>query len=226
MPQLIDNKKRVLIYLLFLILLSTINNKTISFNPNDIFAIDQINITGLSEDENQVIKEKIAKFKSQNILLINKQKIEKLIIQNNSIENFEVKKIYPKNINIIIKKTKNIAQIKNENQFIIGANGKLIKYKNDQVLLPFFFGKFDSDKFLEFKKIINGSSFYFKNFKSIFLYPSNRWDIKTKDGIEIKLPVKDLLKALTIAHNVMNNEQFNINKIIDLRILDNIIISE
>jgi len=226
MPQLIDNKKRVLIYLLFLILLSTINNKTISFNPNDIFAIDQINITGLSEDENQVIKEKIAKFKSQNILLINKQKIEKLIIQNNSIENFEVKKIYPKNINIIIKKTKNIAQIKNENQFIIGANGKLIKYKNDQVLLPFFFGKFDSDKFLEFKKIINGSSFYFKNFKSIFLYPSNRWDIKTIDGTLIKLPDKKQEDALKIAYEIINNNEFKNKRVIDLRISNNIVTSQ
>ena len=226
MPQLIDNKKRVLIYLLFLILLSTINNKTISFNPNDIFAIDQINITGLSEDENQVIKEKIAKFKSQNILLINKQKIEKLIIQNNSVENFEVKKIYPKNINIIIKKTKNIAQIKNENQFIIGANGKLIKYKNDQVLLPFFFGKFDSDKFLEFKKIINGSSFYFKNFKSIFLYPSNRWDIKTIDGTLIKLPDKKQEDALKIAYEIINNNEFKNKRVIDLRISNNIVTSQ
>ena len=226
MPQLIDNKKRVLIYLLFLILLSTINNKTISFNPNDIFAIDQINITGLSEDENQVIKEKIAKFKSQNILLINKQKIEKLIIQNNSIENFEVKKIYPKNINIIIKKTKNIAQIKNENQFIIGANGKLIKYKNDQVLLPFFFGKFDSEKFLEFKKKINESLFDFKNFKSIFLYPSNRWDIKTIDGTLIKLPDKKQEDALKIAYEIINNNEFKNKRVIDLRISNNIVTSQ
>ena len=226
MHQSIDNKRKILLYVLFLILLSTVNNKTISVNSNYLFAIDQIHISGLSKNENQTIKEKLRKSISNNILLINKEKIQRLIAQNKSIESFEVRKIYPHNISIKIKKTKFIAQIKNNNHFFIGSNGKLIKRKDSISSLPFFFGKFDSKKFLEFKKIINESAFDLKNINAIFLYPSNRWDVKTIDGTLIKLPDRNQNKALEIAYEIINNNGFKNKRVIDLRITNNIVTSQ
>ncbi len=91
--------------------------------------------------------------------------------------------------------------------------------------LPFVFGKLDYKNFVNFKSIIDNSEFEFDQIESLYFFPSNRWDIKTVDGIEIKLPEKNLLKALTIAHKIKNSEDFNKNKIIDLRISDNIIVT-
>ena len=49
-------------------------------------------------------------------------------------------------------------------------------------------------------------------------------DIKTNDGILIKLPEKNLSQALKIAYKIMSDEQFKINNFIDLRVLNHIII--
>jgi len=89
--------------------------------------------------------------------------------------------------------------------------------------LPFIFGKFDSKKFLEFKKILESSEFKLSDFKSIFFYPHGRWDLQTSGNILIRLPEKNLSKKLGIAHKIINNNHFKDNKIIDLRISNHII---
>ena len=90
-------------------------------------------------------------------------------------------------------------------------------------MLPFFFGRFNSERFLRFKEIVNNSEFKFKNFKSIFFYSSNRWDVQTNDDVLIKLPEKNLLKALKVAHKIINNNKFEDRRVIDLRISNHII---
>jgi cell division protein FtsQ len=227
MPQSIDKKNKLVLYFLILILLSTIGNKDIIKNENPFLQINKINVSGLSNDENENVAKSLKSFLNENILFVNKSEVYEILSKNNLIELFSVKKKYPSFINVDLKKTDFIAiTFQNDINFLVGSNGKLIKYKKIDKRLPFIFGKIDFKNFLNFKNLIDKSNFKFEEIDSLYFFPSNRWDIKTKDGIEIKLPVKDLLKALTIAHNVMNNEQFNINKIIDLRILDNIIISE
>ena len=49
---------------------------------------------------------------------------------------------------------------------------------------------------------------------------------KTKDNILIKLPEKNLSNALRIAYKIKNNEQFKMKKTIDLRVPNQVIISE
>ena len=80
--------------------------------------------------------------------------------------------------------------------------------------------------FINLKKIIDKSEFNFEEIESFYYFPSNRWDIKTKDGILIKLPEKNLLESLNIGQSVKNNQKFNDKKIIDLRISNNIILSD
>ena len=79
---------------------------------------------------------------------------------------------------IKIEQTKFIAKISGSNQVLVGSNGKLIKQEINE-RLPFLFGKLDSKKFLEFKKIIDNSAFKFNDLKSVSFYPSKRWDITT-----------------------------------------------
>ena len=71
---------------------------------------------------------------------------------------------------------------------------------------------------------MQNSNFKFSDFKSIFFYPSNRWDILTINDILIKLPEKNLDRALKIAYKIINNHQFNNNMVIDLRISNHIIV--
>ena len=66
----------------------------------------------------------------------------------------------------------------------------------------------------------------FQHDKIIFYYffPSNRWDIKTKDDILVKLPLDNTLEALNLLVELSDNNEFN-KKIIDLRISNKIITS-
>ena len=143
------------------------------------------------------------------------------------IENYSIFKFYPSKIILKLKHTNFLARtIKNNEIFLIGSNSKFtnIKKFNNFYHLPIVFGNFNAEEFLLFKKIINNSDLNYNNIKEIFFYPSRRIDIKTKDNITIKFPIKDIKKAMNIASKIINNEKFN-NNIIDLRVPNQIILS-
>ena len=47
--------------------------------------------------------------------------------------------------------------------------------------LPYVFGKVDPYSFIEFVKIIKKSKFDLNTVKEFYFFPSERWDIKTKE---------------------------------------------
>jgi len=224
MHQLTDRKNKIFIYIIFLFLLTTVINKTeINQKKNSIY-INEIYVSGLSNANNQEIVNNLDNLFHQNIFFIKKDKINKIISKHTIIEKFNVKKIYPKKLNIEIVQTEFIAKISGNNQILVGSNGKLIANKKSNLMLPYIFGKFDNKKFIEFKKIIDYSKFNFNDFRSIFFFPSNRWDILTKDNILIKLPEKNFLDSLDLAYKVIKDDQFKNKSIIDLRNLNHLVI--
>ena len=86
------------------------------------------------------------------------------------------------------------------------------------------FGKFTLEKFVSFEKIINKSGLEYHNIKEIFFYPSGRIDIKNKDNVLIKFPIKNLEIALNQVNKLLNNKNFNYN-VIDLRVSNQLILS-
>ena len=224
MHQLTDRKNKIFIYIIFLFLLTTVINKTEINKKKDSIYINKINVSGLSNANNQEIVNNLDNLFHQNIFFIKKDKINKIISKHTIIEKFNVKKIYPKKLNIEIVQTEFIAKISGNNQILVGSNGKLIANKKSNLMLPYIFGKFDNKKFIEFKKIIDYSKFNFNDFRSIFFFPSNRWDILTKDNILIKLPEKNFLDSLDLAYKVIKDDQFKNKSIIDLRNLNHLVI--
>ena len=223
MHQLIDKKKRILVYLIFFIILSTISNKSIQSQKISFSKTNKIKVTGLSDRNNFKITRELKQSLIKNVFFIEKGSIDKILSQYNIIETFSVKKIYPSEIQISIKQTNFIARISRDKDLLVGENGKLIENENTNKVLPFIYGEFETDKFLKFKKYIDNSKFEFSNFKSILFYRYNRWDILTVDNILIKLPDTDLPKALNLAYNIKSNEQFKDISVIDLRIANQII---
>ena len=223
MHRLIDKKNRIIIYLLLLLILSTTSGKFEENQKNFSAAINQINIKGLSSTENSKISKELNNLFYKNILLIGKEEIQKVINRYNIIEEYSVKKIYPSTININITPTKFVAKHSSNNQ-LLGANGKLIEDKKNNKILPYIFGEFNSEDFLKFKKSITQSKFDFTKFKTLYFFPSNRWDILTNNDILIKLPQDNFLKSLDLAYKIINNDDFKGKKIIDLRVKDNLII--
>ena len=219
MLQSTGNKKKIFFYFLLFILLSTQINK--NNNPNSIGLINQIKVSGLSEENNLKIIKSLNSILLQNIFFINKHALLEILEENSLIDSFSIKKIYPDILQVYIKKTNFLAiTILKNKKFYIGSNGKLIPIetvKNFNQKLPFVFSKNNYKNFLHLKKIIDQSKFQFKEIESFYYFPSNRWDIKTRNGILIKLPDKDFLESLNLAYLIKSSAEFKNNKIIDLR---------
>ena len=101
---------------------------------------------------------------------------------------------------------------------------KLIENKENTEILPYIFGEFNSKNFLNFKKNISQSKFSFGEFKMLYFFSSNRWDILTNDDILIKLPQGNISKSLNLAYKIIGSNDFKNKNIIDLRIDNHLIV--
>ena len=224
MHQLIDKKYKIIIYLLFLFILSTTSGKFIENQDAYFSKINQINIEGLSNSNNLKISNELNNLSYKNILLVEKEEIQKVLSKYNIIEEYSVKKIYPSTIDIKIKQTKLVAKLSNNDQLLVGANGMLIEKKKNIEILPYIFGEFNSRDFLIFKKNIDKSKFNFDELKTLYFFPLNRWDILTNDDVLIKLPHDNLLESLNLAYKIIGSDFFKDKMLIDLRVNKHLVV--
>jgi cell division protein FtsQ len=224
MHQSIGKKNKIIIYLIFLFILSTTSGNFSEKQKKNLLKIDEINVVGLTNTENLKIQNELSSIFSKNIFIFRKEEINKIMNKHNIIEEYNIKKVYPSKLNINIKPTKFIAKVTGSNNLMVGANGKLIFNDQNNKTLPDIFGKFNSKYFLEFKENVDRSKFNFTEFKTILFFPSNRWDILTIDDILIKLPQKNISQSLNLAYKIIADEQFKVKNVIDLRIKSHLII--
>ena len=208
--------KKIIFYLFIFILLGTLNNKNlfeIKFNKDYDFKI-----TSLSDfDDREIIKD-LSDHKNQNLFFLNKDKILETLQKHKTIEDFNIFKNYPSELKIKIKKTQFLAITqKNGINFYIGSNGNLIKNDNYEYDLPFIFGNVEVIEFLKFIDLINNSKFNYFDIKNLYYFKSKRWDIETKDGILIKLPMNNLSRSLEILSKFINENNLENIDYIDLR---------
>ena len=229
MLQLIDRKLKIFFYLILFFLLSTQITKNKDIEINFITNLNNIEVIGLSDENNLKVYQSLNFLLTKSIFFINKNEFKNILRKNNLIESFYIKKIYPNLIKIKIKQTKLLAITnKKGKKFFIGSNGKLIPVSQVELSyneLPFVYSKSNYIDFIKLKKIIDESKFQFEQIESFYYFPSNRWDIKTKDGFLIKLPEKNIAESLKFVTLIKINEEFKDKKIIDLRISNNIVLS-
>ena len=224
MHQLTSKKNKIALYLIFLLLLSTISGKFIDNQSYYSTKISKIKVEGLSNYNNSKILNELKKLLHKNILIIKKKEIQKIIDKYNIVEEYNIKKIYPSTISVNLKPTKFVARISNDSQLLVGNNGKLIEDKKNQETLPYIFGEFNSKEFLVFKKNVEQSKFSFTKFKTLYYFKSNRWDILTNDNVLIKLPRNNFLRSLNLAHKIISSDELKNKNFIDLRMNNHLII--
>ena len=218
--------RKIIIYLFLFAILASINN--FKYINLQLFKIDLINISGLNDTENSNLYEKITDYKKKNIFFIDNLEISKNINSNNLVEKFWVFKEYPSTININLIKTNFLGITKINNiDYLIGSNGKLIKKRNDQVIdLPFIFGSVDANDFLLLKEILDKSNFDTSKIENFYYFKSNRWDIKTKKGLVIRLPSEVNVNLLNTVNQIIEDENFKNIKTLDFRQTNQIITYE
>ncbi len=217
--------KNITIYIFILGLLTSINNSYL--NEFNFLSISDIQISGLENEKNLNLSNSIRNLNLTNILFLENYKISEIINSENLVENFEVFKKYPSTLYIKISKTEFLARINEYGKnFILGSNGKLIEDNNEASLLPFIFGKPTIDEVLKVKRIFDESKFKYQNIKSLYFFPSKRWDIEINNGPSIKLPQENVKEVLDLIHKIIPNEKLSNIKLIDARIKNQIILNE
>ncbi len=216
--------KKILVYISFFILFSTLNNDNffkIKFN-----GINQININGLSEDENLKVRNKLNVLENKNLLFLDKKQIQKYLDSNNIIENYTIFKKYPSSLEININKTNFLANVYQEEKiYFLGSNGKLIKTNNKKKELINIFGSFNKESFFSLLKDINESKFDLSDIQNLYYFKSGRWDIETDFGVLIKLPKNNPRELLNLSFSLLNKNEFDKIKILDFRQKNQVIIN-
>ena len=217
--------KKIILYFFLLIIFASINN--ISLNKIKFNKVNNISIDGLNNDDHKLLLNNFKNLDLENLFLLNSDKIINLMDSNTLIENYVIFKKYPSTLNIRIKKTNFLAKVNLDNQeYLIGSNGKLTKSNYSNEYLPYIFGKPEIDEFLKFKKIIDDSKISYKKIKSFYYFKSKRWDIELTNNILIKLSKEETKKSLINAFLFLKKNNLEKNVIIDARINNQIIINE
>lgn len=228
MDLLIGKKNRVYFYIFIFLLLTTISNLNISEKNKGIMKINEIEVIGLNSNLNFIINKKLNYLINKNIFFFNKDHIEEVLNKFTFIESYFVKKIFPSKILVSLKQTDFIAKtIKQNNYYIVGSNGKLFSDELFEIdkELPTVFGDFNERNLIKLIKIIDSVNLQNMEFKYIYSFPSGRWDLKTSNDLLIRLPSEDLLISLTNVKKIINSNENNIFKTIDLRVPNQIILN-
>ena len=222
--HLLTNRK-IILYIFFFILFGSINNQ--SFLKSNFLKIDNFKIYGLEEQNYLSIEKKLRRLDFGNIFFVNKKDIEKILNSYDIIEYYHITKKYPSSLEIRISKTEFLANTTIDGEiFIFGSNGKFIKVNKTEKNLPTVFGITSVKNFLDIKRKIDDSKMKYKDIENLFFFPSERWDIKLKNGVLLKLPNRKVVSALDISNKILFSDKFKKIKKIDLRIFNQIIINE
>ena len=219
MHQLIDKKKKILIYLLFLFILSSTFNQELKkfFIKNFLVNKLDYNNLKLNIQLNEII--------GQNILTLNKNEIISFIDNYPILHSFQINKIYPNSLKIDFIETDVIAKFYKDGElFYLGENEKFFLINNKNIDVPIIKGFFEINNANNFLKLLKKSELDLKSIDSLISYPSTRWDIVFKNNLIIKLPINSDLKLIETAKLVLLNSEIE-KKVIDLRIKNKMILS-
>ena len=228
MHRLIDKKIKIAFYIFLILFLSTFNNINIHELKKNFFLIKNIKINGLNEKLTLDINSKLEKYLKSNLLLLNKKYIQNDLDEFPFIEKYSIFKKYPSQIILNIQETELIAKTFDNNKIqYIGSNGKIIgeNYYENKKKLPKVFGNFKTPELLRVFLLLENNNFMLNEITDLYYFNSGRWDIKFKNDLLIKLPIKKLDNSINIAKKFIEKEKITGNIIIDLRVANQVIIS-
>mgnify|MGYP002701119527 FL=1 len=149
-----------------------------------------------------------------NILNVNLHTIYNKIIQNSWVEETYVERILPDTIKIKILEMKPIAIWQNQKgNKLITVNGDVIshanvnKFKNS---FPIIKGEKSKDNISTILKILETNKNFAKNIWSLTFINQRRWDLHFNQGLIVRLPSQDVIKAwqkiikLQTNYNILN----------------------
>ena len=221
---------KIILLLTILIFLTTYSpNKVTFFNKNNnfFFKIQNIEITNNNKINKTDIINKLNHIYNKNILFISNDDISESLKTVNYLEKIEVKKKYPDTIVIKIYETKPVGILfKNNTKYIIDTLSNLITFNDNLVNnnFPNIFGKDAEKDFINFFEQLKNNKFPRKQVKNYYYFQVDRWDVKLTNSQIIKFPSKKRKEAIQQSVKLLNHEDFENYKVIDLRIHGKIVV--
>ena len=221
---------KIILLLTILIFLTTYSPNKITFfnkNKNFFFKIQNIEITNNNKINKTDIINKLNHIYNKNILFISNNDISESLKTVNYLEKIEVKKKYPDTIVIRIYETKPVGILfKNNTKYIIDTVSNLITFNDNLVNnnFPNIFGKDAERDFINFFEQLKNNKFPRKEVKNYYYFQVDRWDVKLTNNQIIKFPSKKRKEAIQQSVKLLNHEDFENYKVIDLRIHGKIVV--
>ena len=216
-------KKKLLISLVLLVLLSTITFPQKFFFSK--FNLKEIIIENNLLIKDEEIKKLLVSIYNRNLIFLDYEEIENLLMQNTFIESYRIKKKYPSTLQIKIFEKEPIAILFNKKKkFYLSKKIELIKFTNnkDYQDLPYVFG--NKKEFKIFYEELTEINFPIEIIKRFTLFKTKRWDLLTIDDKLIKLPSKNYVKSLENLINLIKNNELKKYKTFDFRINNQLIL--
>ncbi len=215
--------KRIIIALALLILLTTIS-------VQQKIVVSKLNLTKIDIKNNYLLKkenieELLLPIYNKNLIFLKNKDIEELLKQNSLIESFKIRKKYPNTLEIKIFEKRPIAILQNKKKkFYISEKIELFKYENlpNYEHLPYVLGNKNEFNIL-YKNLIK-INFPKNLIEKYILYGSNRWDLKIKNDIVIKLPSKNYQESLKNYLEIKSKKEFQKYDVFDYRIAGQLIL--
>ncbi len=222
------NKKKIYFYLVSFLFISTIFNNNLISNLKNVFKIREVEVQNVKKEINDNILLNTSFLKGENIFFVNKKFLIERLDKLNFIENINIKKKYPSIINIQAKETDLIAiTYFNQKKYFVGQNGNFIiaKQISNKKKLPTIFGKFNPDDYILLQNELLNQKNDLNEINKYYFHKNKRWDLYFNNNIIVKLPSKNISKALKLFKEFKLKNEIISGTIIDLRIQDRLILS-
>ena len=175
-----------------------------------------------------MIEIKLNKFKMINIFRLSEEKILKTLNDFKFLENIYINKVIPSTININLSKTNIIGKTtRNRKKFYIGENENFINFDqlSENINVPSIFGDFKIKEYIELQTILSVHQIDLKMIEKYYFYKNKRWDLFFHNGITLMLPSKNVQQSLKIFNKLLYNGNLANVRIIDLRVRNQVILT-
>jgi len=217
---------KFLLLFFLLLILSTYVPKNQTKIKSLILPIKNIQVRNTKVIDETLLIKKLSYLIGKNIVFIDKDKIKSTIMEFDFVSSFQLKKIYPQTLEVIIDEKKPVAiYMDGKKKLLISDKGKMISYIEVKEFsnLPIIFGK--RIKFKNFFNDLENINFPIDEIKTLHYLDIGRWDIVLKNEITIKLPkenYRDILQKFLLIYNDSDFEKY---KIFDYRIKNQLILN-
>ena len=221
MLQKIDKKNYILFYFIIFLILSSIHNSNLKLN--NFFNVKKIEVLGLDKKNSIILEKKLVSLIGYNIFTLKKESFS-FMNSLNFIKDYSVKKIYPNHVKVFFESAEAISTIKYLNELVVlGNNGKIIKLENLPTNVPKIIGTKNIKKAFRTLKMIDKSDLEIEKIMIIEFFPSERIDVELRNKKKIKFSTNLSVDNFNFGSKLLNDDEFNKSRIIDLRIPNKII---